>query len=73
MQGTTLSLFLTSVITVGHHQLFYLGVGRPEQWRSEDYWVPYAMLTEGPVVPIRYMTTFYKILEVCLDNIQRSI
>jgi len=26
------------------------------------------MRTEGPVVPMRYMATFYKILEVYLDN-----
>jgi len=61
-------LFLPSVISVGHQQLFCLGVGLPQQWCSEEYWVPYAMRTEGPGVPMRYMATFYKILEVYLDN-----
>jgi len=34
----------------------------------EDCWIPSSVLTEGPVVPMRCMTTFYKILEVHLDN-----
>ena len=52
----SLSLFLPIAISVGHQQLFCLGVGRPEQWRSEDYWVPCAVLTEGPVLPMRYVS-----------------